>query len=109
MKALPWINKDNLKPFIETLSGFVGYRLDDWDWDAIFYGVRDTNDEEDRWYEYELIGDRKFKVRLARDAESDLIFVLVEADKDLEEKAAIAAEIMQSYYLYDEPKKRAYP
>lgn len=105
MKNLSWIIEDNLKPFVETLSGFVGYRFDDWDWDAIYYGVRDTNKEVDRWYEYELIGDRKMKLCLARADGSFPIFVRVEADKDLEEKAAIAADIMCDYWLTDRPKE----
>lgn len=103
MKNLSWIIEDNLKPFVETLSGFVGYSFDEWDWDAIYYGVRDTNEEVDRWYQYELIGDRKMKLWLARADGSFPIFVRVEADKDLEEKAAIAAGIMQSYYMSSKP------
>lgn len=105
MKGLGWIIEYNLKPFVETLSGFVGYRFDDWDRDAIRFGIKDTDVEADRWYEYGPIGERPVKLRIARDPGSIVVFVQVEADKDLEEKATIAAAIMCDYWLTDKPRE----
>jgi len=94
-----WILEDNLKPFVETLSGFVGYRFDDRDWDAIRFNLKDTDVEAERWYDYELAGERTAKLRLARDPGSIVLFVRVQADEDLERRAAVATEIMGSYWL----------
>ena len=98
-----WILKRNLKPFIETVSGFVGYGFDTWDWDAIRCGVKGTDIEADRWYAYELLGERLIKLLLASDPGSSVVFVRVDADKDLEDYAEVAVNIIGTYELSNGP------
>lgn len=71
------IIEHNLKPFAETVAFFAGYRFVECYRDAIFYGVIDTDEEVDRWYEYEFIGNSVVELRFARNAETDEVHVRI--------------------------------
>ncbi|MFE2970687.1 hypothetical protein ACFXKC_45180 [Streptomyces sp. NPDC059340] len=63
-----WIWGRNLRAFLELLSRYAGYALDETDWETIEAGVQDTDDEApDSWYSYPLVGtNATLKVALAR-------------------------------------------
>lgn len=92
-----WICEENLKPLLEVVSTFIGYSFDDSDWTAISEGIKNTNVEQDRWYDYALIADQTVKVKIAEDVDAGLIFVQLESEKDIEAKAEVAIGIFQEY------------
>ena len=47
-----WIWTDNLRPFLEALSGEIGYAFDDADWTAIEFGLAGTDSEQGPWFDY---------------------------------------------------------
>jgi hypothetical protein len=49
------------------LSGYVGYGFDATDWEVISLGLEETDDEDPNgWYSYELIGDARVGLQMAR-------------------------------------------
>jgi hypothetical protein len=92
-----WVLEDNLRPWLEIVSGIVGYAFDDWDWDAVQAGVVDTDSEHGPWYEYPL-GARPTTIRLAREPGTAIVAVslesIAEPQRDLIE---LAISISQSY------------
>lgn len=94
-----WIPEENLKPLLETVSGFIRYELDEWDWTAISFGITHTNSDREEWYEYPLVGDQTIEVSIAADWGSGLIFIHMQSDPKIEEKCEIAMGIFQEYTL----------
>ena len=92
-----WIYEENLKPLLETVSLFVDYNFDGRDWLAINNGIRETDEEKDRWYEYQLIGKRRIEVKIANDPGSSVVMIQLQSEPDIEEKIQIAAFIFQNY------------
>lgn len=76
-----WVWRDNLFPFLQTVSGLVRYRFDEWDEDAVSTGLGESSAEADRWFEYPLEGSPRLALRLALDGEEDR-HVLVDVDLD---------------------------
>jgi hypothetical protein len=97
MTIADWIYKDNLKPLLETLSCFVDYSFDESDWVAVSTGIINTNYEEDKWYKYQLIGKQAVEVTMAVDPGSSVIFVQLQGELDVKEKAEVAIAIFQQY------------
>ncbi|MGW0436383.1 hypothetical protein ACWDV4_28020 [Micromonospora sp. NPDC003197] len=78
-----WILTANVRPLVESLASLVGYETDDWDWDAIEAGLRDTDAEDPRgWYEYPLIGTTTIRLELANDPGSSVTTVQVHHPPD---------------------------
>lgn len=50
-----WIYEGNLKPFVEQIAVLAEYAFDDNDWIAIEYGVRDTDTNMDKWFDYPFL------------------------------------------------------
>ncbi len=92
-----WILEENLKPLLETLSGFIHYRFDDWDWTAIRFGIINTDAGKNQWYEYPLIGEQTVLVKIAMDPGSSVVHVEMQSEPGVEEKAEVAMEIFQTY------------
>ncbi|MEU6158681.1 hypothetical protein [Streptomyces sp. NPDC047130] len=74
-----WIWSQNLLPFLQLLSHYVGHAFDGADWQTVAAGIEDTDDERpDGWYAYPLAGTRaEVEVSLARAAGSDVLMVTV--------------------------------
>jgi hypothetical protein len=94
-----WIDETNLKPFLETVAQFAGYELNNWDWDAINYGVKSSDHERGRWFIYEIEGVQSVTIRLAIDPGTAVLFVEIDSEPPVESKADVAIVIMQSYRL----------
>ena len=52
-----WIHDSNLRMFLGTVAVRIGATFDDWDWDAIRFGVQDSSEDQNRRYDYDLQGD----------------------------------------------------
>jgi hypothetical protein len=70
-----WILEVNLRPFLTALGWFVGYDFDEDDWTAIHWGIKDTDVEADRWYDYEFAGDELAAIWLPCDPGSSIVHV----------------------------------
>jgi hypothetical protein len=84
-----WIFAENVQPFVELLAFLAGYTLYDkaYDWVAIEYGIKDTDEETDKWYSYSFAGTRPLVLELARNIGSSVVSVRVTSD------AAITAQL----------------
>jgi hypothetical protein len=94
-----WIFKVNLKPLLETVSKFVGYKFDELDWAAVSTGITNTNDETDEWYEYQLIGKQTVYVKIADDPGSSVVHVQMQSELVIEAKTEVAIAIFQQYIV----------
>ncbi|MER6180884.1 hypothetical protein [Streptomyces sp. NPDC001652] len=61
------LRSENLRTFLELLSGYVHYDFDDTDWETVALGIEETDDEDTAaWYDYPLDGGlHAAQVRLA--------------------------------------------
>lgn len=61
-----WVMETNVYTMLTTLSRWVGYTFDDFDWGAIVTALPETDaGAADRWYEYPLLGTWPVTVSLA--------------------------------------------
>lgn len=81
-----WIWSRNLRAFVELLSHYAGYTLDETDWETIEAGVQDTDDESAAgWYSYPLVGtSATLEVALARSVGGEEVSVRVTGAQTLE-------------------------
>ena len=94
-----WVLEENIKPLLETVTGFAGAKLDDWDWDAITLGLKSTNHEHGQWFDYQFQGNESVKIRLAQERGTEVLFVEVESIPRIESQCGVALSIMQNYRL----------
>src|SRR5262245_23288168 len=103
MAAEDWILDHNPKPFTHILALLVGYEFDDEaDWPAVRSGCEGTDVAQDKWFDYELVGQRRIKFSLAQDVGSSVIFVRCESDAELETKIEAIVLVVQSCRLHDD-------
>ena len=97
-----WIYEENLRPFLEALSWFVGYSSNEDDWVAISHGVKNTFAEKGLWYDYSFVGTCTAHFKVAHDEPGTGIIVLqVNVPQPLNPKLEAAIEIMQHFNLLD--------
>ncbi len=89
----------NLIPWLEVLSGEIGYEFDSMDRDAFEGGIVDTDGENDRWFEYELAGRIKLPLSVAHDVGTEVILVRVACPPDFEPRVDTATEIAKEFKL----------
>jgi hypothetical protein len=94
-----WIFEQNLKSVLELLAEHAGYDFDPDEWNAVRFGVAETDAERDRWYKYEFTGERRVAFSLARDSGSSIINLKVESDPDTESKIETVIWIAQHYRI----------
>jgi hypothetical protein len=94
-----WIWRDNLMPILDLLASVAGYQLDSYDSDAITEGVRGTDCDADRWFEFEFTGRVKFRVRIADDPGTNVRMLKVESPSDCNEIISTLFEVAQRYRL----------
>lgn len=94
-----WVFAENLRPFLLSLGGFVGYDLGADDWTAIRHGIEPTDEEAERWFEYEFAGKQQAALWLARDPGSSVVHVRVEVLEALVPKVEAAISIFQSFRM----------
>jgi len=94
-----WVFEENLRPFLLALSWFVDYDFDPDEWAAIRYGVEASDQEADRWYEYEFAGQQHAALWLARDPGSSVVHVRVEVPAAVVPKVEAAFEIFEAFRI----------
>ena len=98
-----WVRRQNLRPFVETLSRWVGYTFDDTDWLAIADGVDGTDADAQQWYTYLLDGVPRLDVSVALNVGDVPLSVRVLAEAGLPDVLRVqieaAAEIFNAYDL----------
>jgi hypothetical protein len=92
-----WISPDNLCRFLKRVSVLIRYRFEDWDWDAIRFGIRDTDVPQDQWYEYELNGTPPVKFAFANTGDAKRLSVKVVSEEPTAVRMDAVARIMQCY------------
>jgi hypothetical protein len=94
-----WFLRDNLAPFVRFVAGRATYDLLPEEMQAIEVGVRETDQERERWYDYELTGDRSVRLSFAIDPGSSVVFWRAECPAEIRDAIEVAAGLMQEYQL----------
>jgi hypothetical protein len=73
-----WVWDTNVHALVAALGGLVNYEPDDWDWNAIDFGLAATDAEAcDRWYTYPLVGTRALTLAMANEPGASVTSVRV--------------------------------
>ena len=83
----------------EFASQLVGYEFDNLDWDAVASGVRETDYEEQRWFEYALSGRQSLTLGAALDSGTRVAWIRAATDGEMEIRLNVAADLMADYAL----------
>jgi hypothetical protein len=100
-----WIFAENLQPFVEVLAFLAGYALydEDYDWVAIEYGVKATDEDANKWYTYAFARTRPLEFDLACNVGSNVVSVRVRSDDtitaDLMAQLNLLVMMCQSYTI----------
>ena len=97
MKIADWIYEDNLQPFLTALSWFVGYNFDPDDWAAFEFGIKNTDAETNRWFDYTFSGKEKNQIRVANSSGTGIINLEIEVPASVAPKVEAAIQIMQFF------------
>jgi hypothetical protein len=90
---------DNLNPFLTALGWVVDYRFDEHDYEAIFSGLRDTDAEIGRWYDYEFHGKQIVPLSVAFDeAGGSIIRLRVALPAELEPQVQLLADFCWRFH-----------
>ncbi len=63
---LSWLLEENIVSFVTIVAERVGYSADEWDTDAVKFGLDGTSESGGRWYEYPLTGRSTLVLSYAR-------------------------------------------
>jgi hypothetical protein len=99
MVAANWIYERNTRPLLEILAVEAGYGFDDDDWLAVQCGLKDTDVEAEKWFEYPLLGRNRIIVSLARDPGAGAVFVRIDSHEAREPEFGLVLSILQHYLL----------
>jgi hypothetical protein len=92
-----WIDAQNLIPFVQCLGWFVDYKVDESDQIAIEFGLSQTDSEQDNWFDY-FFGDvNQLRFWLAKDPNSSVVVVRVDASEMMRPRIETAVLIMQHF------------
>ena len=94
-----WIWEKNLRPMFEFASLLVGYEFDDLDWDAVASAIRETDYEEQHWFEYPLAGRQSLTLGAALDSGTRVAWIRATTEGEIELRLKVAADLMANYTL----------
>lgn len=78
-----WVSADNVVPFLEYVSRYIGYEYDDFDEAALTGALAQTDDDSaDGWFGYPLVGAPPVTVSFAQAVGGTVVSVRVEGDID---------------------------
>ena len=72
-----WIWRSNLEFVLIELSGTVRYDYTQADRDAIPFGLKGINSEQDKYFEYSFIEESQIDFAIADEPDTDLLMFLV--------------------------------
>jgi hypothetical protein len=94
--SIGWLPEGNLQLFLQRLSEFTGYAFADWDWDAVRFGLRDTDEARNVWYEYPLMGTPPVQLAFARLSPARIL-VRWQTEEALDARIEALVTILQHY------------
>ncbi|MEX0846284.1 MAG: hypothetical protein WD023_00760 [Ilumatobacteraceae bacterium] len=98
-----WVRPQSLRPFVETISRWVGYGFDDTDWLALADGVEKSDADARQWFMYPIDGVPRLDVEVALNVGHVPVSVRVLAEAGLSDVLRVqieaAAAIFNSYDL----------
>jgi hypothetical protein len=77
-----WVWAENVDVAMRHIALTVAYGFDDSDEGAIEVGLADTDADQDRWFEYPIMGEPTLMIRLARHPDAVPVLVRVEGEMD---------------------------
>ena len=90
---------DNLEPFLTALGWIIGYVVDGSDLEAVTHGLRGTDSEKGRWYEYEFHGTHRAAFSLALDeAGGSVVLFRVELPEELAPQVRLLANFCWDFH-----------
>ena len=96
-----WIESENGSPLFDILRGWTGYAFDESDRLAVTEGIYRTDGEANRCYEYELVGDPRLLLSLARTPGDDPVAlrlrILDDHDAAMCERIRTTLELLHRY------------
>jgi hypothetical protein len=95
-----WIFLDNLRPFAEIISASINYDLLEEEWIAIDEGVKESDIDKGKWYDYE-IDSHEDSVRMFFSKEHGACVVNLKVTSSKESSVLISniIGILQNYHL----------
>lgn len=84
---------------MQILSSLVGYGWNQWDRDALAYGLAKSNGDLDEWFVYPLGDPPVIEVRLARDHGAGIVLLGIEAPDELRDRIDVAVAIAGEFEL----------
>lgn len=101
-----WVHDDNFKSVVELVAELAAYQITDDDWNAIRFGLKETNVDADHWYDYQFHGKRRVDLWVGLDDGGDINFGY-RADPDLEAEIQTVLFVAERYFLSKEfPRPR---
>ena len=97
-----WFFRDNLAPFLRFAAGRAKYDLLPEEVQAVELGIRETDQERDRWYDYQLAGANTVRLSFAIDLGSSVVFWRAECPAEMRDAIEVAANLMQEYLFVAE-------
>jgi len=94
-----WLFDDNLRAFLTVLSWEAQYDIAPEEYTTIEYGVRDTDAEENRWYEYEFAGRNRVVFSLATDPGTSVVHVRYQAPTEQMQRIDAAISIFAHFHF----------
>lgn len=85
--------EDNLQPFLTAFGWLVDARLDPDDFEAITWGLRDTDREDGAWFQYEFGGETRTQFAVATDeAGGSVVWVRAEVPAEIVPRIELLAQ-----------------
>lgn len=94
-----YVPAPNLIPLCQILAGFVSYEFDEFDSDAISYGIENTEAESDQRFDYEFAGVESISISIANDSGTSMTHVRISSPAHLFERVETVLEIATTYGL----------
>jgi hypothetical protein len=81
-------------PLVELLAQFCGYEFGEDDADAIAYGIKETEHEDNKWFEYSIQGRSDAGLRLSKDTGTAVVHFEIDSTREIENKMEVALTVL---------------
>jgi len=88
-------------PWPTSLGWFVGYDFDPDDWQAIETGLRETDGDAGRWYNFEFAGRLVARLWLAKDHGTAVVQIKIDVDDQVQPRVEASIAILQHFRFRD--------
>lgn len=92
------IPADNLPMFLNRVAKLAAYTLTDSEHDAIRFGLRDTDETKDKWYDYPILGEARIDLAFANGSDEKNITIRYDADAAVRAMIDHLVIILQHYH-----------